>query len=372
MSRRRTLAIALMVMIAMTLPTGAALAAPPDNDDFSGSIVIDPADLPFTDTVDTTEATNAGADLEAGPLCVGPPATEAGVWYSFTPAADMNVFVDTAGTDYSAGILVYTGAPGSFELVQCEPGETVFAGTAGVTYHMMIIDDQGDGGGNGGTLELLVNDAGEEVCAGIFSNAFQLDVNIIIGTDGDDELVGTAGPDGIIGLEGDDFIKGLGGDDLIAGCDGDDTILAGAGDDQIAGDALGFFGNPDAEGGDDTVKGGPGDDGIFGGPGDDNLRGGDGNDTVIGHQGNDLIRGDAGDDGVLGGFGDDDVRGGTGDDFVSGGWGNDFLDGGDGDDFLNGAPPAFEDFDPEAEDAVDRCSGGAGANAIVNCEVSRP
>lgn len=372
MSSKRTLLVALAVLIAMALPTGSALAAPPSNDDFSGSVVLDQAALPFVDTVDTTEATNAGADLEAGPLCEGPPATDAGVWYSITPTSDFNVFVDTTGTDYSSGVLVYTGGPGSFELVQCAPFETVFAATAGVTYHIMIIDDQEDGGGNGGTLEVQINDAGEEVCAGIFSMGFLLDRTVIIGTEGNDVLVGTEGRDAIIGLAGDDFIKGLGGDDLIAGCEGDDTILAGAGNDQIAGDALGFFGNPDAVGGNDTVKGGDGDDGILGGPGDDNLRGGSGDDDVIGHQGDDVLRGDAGNDGVLGGFGDDDVRGGAGDDFVNGGWGNDFLDGGAGDDFLNGAPPAFEDFDPEAEDAIDRCSGGPGANAIINCEISRP
>ncbi len=372
MKGKRLILVMAVFLATSVLPAGAVMAAPPSNDDFAGSVVIDPGALPFATSADTSEATNDGADLEAGAACDGPPATDAGVWYSITPAADTNLAVSTAGTDYSAGIIVLTGEPTNFALVTCAPFELVFPAAAGVTYHLMIMDDQVDGGGNGGALQLAVSDAGVELCPGIFAGGPQFDgFNVIIGTDNDDLLVGTDGPDAIIGLDGNDTIRGLGGDDLIAGCAGDDSIHAGHGDDEVTGDALGFFGNPGALGGDDTIDGGPGNDSLLGGPGDDTMRGGSGDDEVIGHQGNDLLKGDQGNDLVFGGLGDDDVAGGDGDDFLTGGWGNDLLSGGNGEDFLNGAPPAFEDFDPEAEDAIDGCDGGNDADVIVNCEIAR-
>lgn len=366
--RRRRLAVASAMFLAvMVLPT-AALAAPPDNDSFEGSEVIDPAALPFETTLDTTEAATEGADLEAVALCEGPPATDAAVWYSITPTADINLFVSTAGSDYSAGILVLTGEPGSFALDGCAPGRIDFFALAGVTHHLLIIDDQGDGGGNGGTLQLQVGDLGEELCPGIFANDPDFaGANVIIGTDGDDVIMGTDGFDAIVGLDGNDTIHGLDGDDLLAGCAGDDDIDGGLGDDGITGDGLGFFGNPEAEGGNDTIAGGPGNDELLGGPGDDVMTGGPGRDVVIGHQGDDMVYGNQGRDLVFGGLGNDHVSGGNGKDFVTGGWGDDFLSGGNGKDFLNGAPPVFEDFDPEPE-ATDTCVGGRGVDEVINCE----
>jgi Ca2+-binding RTX toxin-like protein len=365
--RNRRFAVVLALILGVMFIPATALAAPPDNDEFDGSVIIDA--LPFEATQDTSEATTSEADLEAASLCVGPPETDAAVWYSFTPTADTNLSVSTEGTDYSAGILVLTGGPGAWELDDCAPGEIQFFALAGVTHHLLIIDDQGDGGGNGGTLQLSVIDAGEELCAGIFANTLaEPGANVIIGTDGDDVLVGTSGRDVILGLDGDDTIMGLGGDDSIAGCDGDDTIDGGNGNDEMVGDAFGFFGNPFAEGGNDTMNGGNGDDVVWGGAGNDIVSGDNGDDFVVGHQGDDEVYGGEGSDGVLGGFGDDYVSGGNGKDFVSGGWGNDTLSGGNGKDFLNGAPPAFEEFDPEAGEAIDTCDDGNGDDVVINCE----
>jgi hypothetical protein len=66
---------------------------------------------------------------------------------------------DVSGSSYSAGVLVVTGTPGSFEIVTCGPGAVAFEALAGVTYHLLIIDDQSDGAGNGGTLSLTVQEA---------------------------------------------------------------------------------------------------------------------------------------------------------------------------------------------------------------------
>ena len=130
------------------------LAAPPSNDDFAGRTVI--AGLPYNETLDTSEATSEASDAELNTVC-GAPALDASVWYEFTPAADVNVLVDVSASDYSAGVFVATGSPGAFGPVEaCGPGFVGFFATAGTTYVLMIIDDQQDGSGNGGTLELSV------------------------------------------------------------------------------------------------------------------------------------------------------------------------------------------------------------------------
>jgi Ca2+-binding RTX toxin-like protein len=93
--------------------------------------------------------------------------------------------------------------------------------------------------------------------------------NVIVGTEGADDLDGTAGSDCIIALGGDDQIDGFDGDDLISGGSGRDTIRGGAGDDQILSGA-----------GDDIVDSGPGDDLIVGGPGVDTCAGGTGTNAI--------------------------------------------------------------------------------------------
>ncbi|NND01445.1 MAG: hypothetical protein HKN91_01530, partial [Acidimicrobiia bacterium] len=164
-------------------------------------------------------------------------------------------------------------------------------------------------------------------------------------------------------------IHALGGDDSIAGCDGDDHIDAGPGDDEILGDALGFFGDPFAVGGNDFVNGRGGNDFIFGGAGDDILRGGFGHDLVVGHQGDDIVKGHRGNDELFGGFGDDNVQGHKNDDFLSGGWGEDYLKAGRGNDVLNGAPPVFGPGEDPEPDVPDVCLGGGGADIAFNCTV---
>ena len=53
--------------------------------------------------------------------------------------------------------------------------------------------------------------------------------DVIIGTDGDDDLRGTDGDDLIRGLGGDDTLRGRGGDDRLQGGRGNDTLLGGGG-----------------------------------------------------------------------------------------------------------------------------------------------
>lgn len=153
---RRTAAAVLAAGL-VVLTAAPAHAAAPANDTLGGAVAI--AALPFSTTLDTTEATTESGDAEANPPECGAPAIDASVWYDVNlPAGDVLV-ADVSKSDYPAGVLVVTGDPGSFEFVTCGPGAVAFKAAPGVTYHMMIIDDQSDGKGNGGKLVLDVQTA---------------------------------------------------------------------------------------------------------------------------------------------------------------------------------------------------------------------
>lgn len=150
---RLLVAVAGAAVTALLLVAPAA-AAPPANDTFAGAVTI--SALPFTDTLDTSQATTDADDAEANADC-GAPVTDASVWYAFTPAATTGVNVDVSASNYSAGVIVVTGSPGSFQLVNCGPGSVAFSATAGVTYHLLAFDDTPDAP-NGGTLQISVSE----------------------------------------------------------------------------------------------------------------------------------------------------------------------------------------------------------------------
>jgi uncharacterized protein DUF6299 len=145
-------AAAAFTIVAMT---GApAVAAPPGNDVYGGAEAV--TGIPFTTTQDTTEATSDADDDELNEAC-GAPAMDASVWYTFTPGTEEVYLADVSGSDYAAGVFVATGAPGSFEVLACGFGGAAWQAAAGETYSIVAIDDQSDGGGNGGTLELSID-----------------------------------------------------------------------------------------------------------------------------------------------------------------------------------------------------------------------
>ena len=87
----------------------------------------------------------------------GRPATDASVWYTLA-GADNGVVVDVSSSDYSAGVIVVSGSPGSFVLETCGPGAVAFFASSGTTYSILAFDDQEDGSGNGGTLQINVEE----------------------------------------------------------------------------------------------------------------------------------------------------------------------------------------------------------------------
>ncbi|KAM3116326.1 calcium-binding protein [Phormidesmis sp. 146-33] len=214
-----------------------------------------------------------------------------------------------------------------------------------------------------------------------------LNIENVVGSDGNDRLIGNDQINSLSGGNGDDVIEARGGNDTLYGNDGNDTLMGEAGDDTLIGGASadllqGGEGNDtasyitatagviaslttgagatgDARGdvfqsienlegsaysdrliGDqfaNILSGLGGDDFLDGRDGDDALYGGDGRDRLLGSGGNDQIFGGAGDDDLDGGDGNDFLSGGEGDDFLEGQAGNDRLEGGLGNDtFLGG------------------------------------
>lgn len=125
------------------------LAAPPANDVMTGAIV---ATIGFHEVLDTTEATTDADDDQLDQSCIAP-ALDASVWYVFEGTGTY-VVVNVRESSYSAALLVGVGSPGNLETVDCGPDFATFYAEPRTTYYILAIDDQFDGGGNGGTLNI--------------------------------------------------------------------------------------------------------------------------------------------------------------------------------------------------------------------------
>ncbi len=132
--------------------------------------------------------------------------------------------------------------------------------------------------------------------------AFDMQIEDLLATGGNDEIVGNASDNFLFGGAGNDTIAGNDGSDILSGNQGIDVLSGGNGNDFIVGGRD-----------NDIVSGDAGDDQIVSGNlGDDVVNGGDGNDLLVGGQGNDVLNGGAGDDTLSGDFGKDTLTGGAG------------------------------------------------------------
>ena len=149
-------ALAVATVVAVTVAVGAvpALAASPRNDTEAGAVVVNA--VPFTHTVDTSEATRDGPTI-----C----SRRASVFYRFTPTEDLHVQVDLLGSDFDTALGIYTrDAAGKVERVGCNHYR--FGGTAGLrvravagtTYFLMASSDYG----SGGNLVLTVTEVSDQ------------------------------------------------------------------------------------------------------------------------------------------------------------------------------------------------------------------
>jgi hypothetical protein len=153
MIRKRLPILAGLLIVWSFAFAGTALAAAPANDLKSGAVSLS---VPDTLTLDTSEATTDPDDAAMNPGECGAPATDASVWYTLTGSGSW-VAIDVSESTYSAGVLVTTGDPDN-SFVTCGPGAVAWLAESGVTYAILVIDDQQDGAGNGGTLDLSVEE----------------------------------------------------------------------------------------------------------------------------------------------------------------------------------------------------------------------
>jgi hypothetical protein len=159
-ARRRTTALRIgaIGLLAAGFLVGVArpvAAAAPSNDTIAGATVI--TQLPFTDTVDTTEAETDSQEEEAAQPCVdiGAPAIEKAVWYTGTiVSSSLTVGVDVTASSYSAGIAVFDGPPSAETFVTCGPGMVAGPVSSGQTFYLMVFGDMPES--PGGTLAISV------------------------------------------------------------------------------------------------------------------------------------------------------------------------------------------------------------------------
>jgi hypothetical protein len=144
-----------------TTTTSVASAEPPANDDYANAAVI--VTLPFTDeNLDTTAATAPPDDPSSS--CGIPSNT---VWYAGTAGVDKVVEANTFGSNYDTILIVATGSPGNFTVIDCNDdsgisgnevqSQVTFNAVAGETYYF-IVGSKGAGGGN---LVFNVNDGAQ-------------------------------------------------------------------------------------------------------------------------------------------------------------------------------------------------------------------
>ncbi|GAB1256202.1 hypothetical protein NBRC116494_07040 [Aurantivibrio plasticivorans] len=229
-----------------------------------------------------------------------------------------------------------------------------------------------------------------------------LNVDAVIGGNGDDVITGDQNNNWIIGGAGSDTLLGGDGDDFIV-IDSDDNsanIDAGSGFDIVkvesnAGVVLTLSDiNAEVVIGSDAsdilmsgstgntfMRGGLGDDVLIGGSADDALAGEDGDDTIDGGLGDDVLRGHRGEDFLIGNLGEDFLDGGLGDDTIYGDEGEDLLKGGSGNDKLfGGADYDVAEFSGKVSEydvtivgdgtvkVVDRIAGRDGTDILTDIE----
>jgi hypothetical protein len=139
----------MLAVCLLPLAAAPASAAPPGNDEPQGAVALHLGDRVVQDT---SEATTNAQDTALNTNC-GAPATNASVWYKYSPGVDHKVVLDMTASSYSGGMLVFKGTPTADSLVACGQGAVALRARAGKTYNIMVISDTDV---NGGTLVLTL------------------------------------------------------------------------------------------------------------------------------------------------------------------------------------------------------------------------
>jgi len=128
----------------------AVLAAPPANDLRAGAKLVT---VGFSELLDTSEATTDADDAFLNSIGCNFPATDASVWYQFVGTGE-TFRIEVFRSNYSASVLIDFG---DFRIFGCGTGGMDFPTIPGHTYYMMVLDDERDGGGNGGILNISIS-----------------------------------------------------------------------------------------------------------------------------------------------------------------------------------------------------------------------
>jgi len=156
----RSLFITLLVVAAVIVPASAAFAAAPANDEESGATEV--TQVPFTETIDTADATASGPRF-----C----SNSGSVFYRFTPATDLRIQVDTIGSDYDTTLAIYTrDADGKIvkDSRKCNDDRFGLASglrvraSAGLTYYFQVGTCCGNDQDGGGELAVTVTEVTDE------------------------------------------------------------------------------------------------------------------------------------------------------------------------------------------------------------------
>jgi len=134
------------------LSAAPAYAATPTNDTIGTATEI--TTVPFTDTVDTTDATTDAVETSLNADC-GAPAVEHGVWYHATVVESGNYTADVSQSSFSAGIMVVAGPADAPTLLLCGPGSVTGPLSAGQDVFLLVIGD-GSSSETSGTMVLNV------------------------------------------------------------------------------------------------------------------------------------------------------------------------------------------------------------------------
>jgi hypothetical protein len=128
----------------------------PANDDSLNATVIAPASLPYSNTVNTIQATANTNRPDPLPPCAAGAAgsgQDNSVWYSFTPTSSGTITADTLTSPYDTILNVTSGTPAGAQVAcnnDAAPGiaqsQVSFAATSGTTYFFMVSSFLGDGG----------------------------------------------------------------------------------------------------------------------------------------------------------------------------------------------------------------------------------
>ncbi len=409
-----TTAVAAAVGLAVVGATP-AWAVAPANDNFANAQAQTGS---FTDSLNTTDATNEGSE-PLFPSCVVTPVTNT-VWYGLTVSAGTEVTADTSGSTFDTSLVVYTGPNlGSLSEIACNDdisgtdltSAVEFTASSTTTYWIQAGGITASAGGSSGDLDLNVvatPPPGADVSVSVADSADPVSLG------GDNVTytlsVANGGPSGATGVTADTTLSGASagivsasasqGSCSISAPDVDCSLgsIAASGSATVtitvAPAATGTItatstvdatetdpdpgDNTDAESttvnnalgcsitgtnAGETLNGTNAADVICGLGGNDTIDGGNGNDTIYAGDGNDAVGGGNGADTIYGGPGTDTNYGETliGSLLYLFDNGNDTIDGGPGNDDLDGQNGTDTLVDHNGNDTM---SGGVGGDNI--------